>query len=91
MTVSHSLSDTPGREVIPTIASFDTKGNMQPLYIRINDLEYKILSCFTKNKNNSYIEFECQIQDYDRLKRICLCYSFFEHVWFLDKRAYECY
>lgn len=71
------------RKSVPVIASFSKDGKLYPLNVRIDDMEYKILSYVKLNKNTSGVHFECKIEDYGICKTIYLFYSINETAWFL--------
>lgn len=71
------------RKSVPVIASFSKDGKLYPLYVRIDDMEYKVLSYVKLNKNTSGVHFECKIEDYGICKTIYLFYSINETAWFL--------
>lgn len=84
MTSKHPLLSTPGKKMIPVIASFDAQGNIRPLYARINGLDYKILSSVSIQATREYVGFECRIEDYGRIKKFELFFSLEARVWFME-------
>ena len=56
----------------PVIASFDTKGEIRPLYVRIHGRAFKIESC-TETRAGTVSRFECKYVNYGiQLSFVCL-------------------
>lgn len=68
------------RTIVPAIISFDTKGNIVPLYIRVGTESYRIVTSY-RTYPESELFFRCQIEVDDRLVETTLIYHKSEHVW----------
>lgn len=79
--ISHGLRDSKYLQIVSVIASFDTLGNMKPLYVRIREESFKIVSCRLKPTVISITTFQCQILDNDVLKPLELTYHYQERMW----------
>lgn len=73
--------------IIPVIATFDTDGNVKPLFVRIKGEEYKILSSwmnpedsFSGIKNNILV-FRCKIEVRGYAREIKITFWGNERVW----------
>lgn len=83
-TIVKSLQDCKHLSVVPVIASFDATGDILPLYLRIDGIQLKILSCKLRSKNNACIQHDCIVQDDNREKHIVLTYFLREHTWAVE-------
>lgn len=73
---SHSLT------MVPVIASFDTEGTITPLYIRIENVAYKIIFCHEKMQTYPQIkEYICKINNNGVLSQLILMYHCRENIW----------
>lgn len=71
--------------VLPVIASFDTKGNVHPLYVRINGEAYKVCTSWEKPSFAFTSVFQCQIADHGVLKTLMLTYHHKDRIWLMEK------
>ena len=83
--ISHSLKDLPNLQIVSVIVSFDTDGNMQPLYVRIGEESYKILYCRHKPTIPGNCLFQCKIMDNDTLKDLELTYRESARMWSIPR------
>jgi hypothetical protein len=62
--------------VVPVIASFDTEGNIVPLYVRINRKAYKlkVIYCQPINSNDIY-KYHCSYSDHSFYHELYLTYN----------------
>lgn len=76
---------------IPVVASFDGKGNLLPLYVRINGESYKIENCSLKCDKQQTLVYTCQTIDHGIMKQFFLCYSKENCTWtWTEKIPYFC-
>lgn len=78
---SYNSFDYKPIAVIPVIASFDTKGHIKPLYVRIGEKSYKIESFWIRHQFVNTTEFHCQILVDGYKKPLLLTYYQSEGVW----------
>ena len=78
---SYTSYDYMPVKIVPVIASFDSKGQIRPLYVRIDEASYKIYSCFLRNRFANLLEFSCQILVEQYQKPLLLTYYRAEEVW----------
>lgn len=86
MIILHSIFDIKEYEAIQVIASFTTKGLMKPIYVRINDITFQVISCSILHENLSTLDYKCTINDNGISKIIYLIYAKTEHAWFLTSK-----
>ena len=72
-------------EVIPVIASFDSSGNVLPLYARIQGYEYKILRCWHK-RSGPFIMFYCTVENNRMQKEVIITYHPSDSCWSIKLR-----
>lgn len=72
-------------EIVSVIASFDTDGQVKPLYVRINQESLKVHSSWIKPSFQGFIEFQCKVIDNGCLKPLALSYHKNENVWLTPK------
>lgn len=80
-TVSYTSFDYKHVQMVPVIASFDTKGRIVPLYVRIEENVYRIESFYPKCKFSGIEEFHCELIDGNYRKPLLLTYYKNEDVW----------
>ena len=73
------------RQRVSVIASFNTAGEINPLYVKINGETYKIYHCFDKHPFRHISEFQCQIIDNNCMKPLKLIYDHNESTWTIRK------
>ena len=78
---SYTSYDYMPVKIVPVIASFDSKGQIRPLYVRIDEASYKICSCFLRNRFANLLEFSCRILDGQYHKPLLLTYYRAEGAW----------
>lgn len=71
--------------ILPVIASFDTNGQVKPLYVRIDGEAYKICSAQEKPSFAFTTVFQCQIADHGLLKPLFLTYHHRDRIWLMEK------
>lgn len=72
--------------VVPVIASFDTEGNIIPLYVRLNRKAYKLKIIFCqpiepKQHGYSIYKYHCSFSDHNFYREIHLTYYRFYNFW----------
>ena len=83
-----NLRDMGSIEIISVIASFDTDGQIRPLYIRIGDDSLKVISSWEKPDYARRRTFQCKVIDQNIAKPARLTYYEDESVWVVHKGAY---
>ncbi len=79
-TSSYSTFNPACMTLVPVIASYSTAGEIRPLYVRIEDISYKIVSCkFISSV--ALLRFKCQIIDNNILRPLELTYHPKEFIW----------
>lgn len=71
-------------QFIPVIAAFDTSGKIAPLYIRINNESFKILS-YHQLDTMPYepLAFRCRVEDHNMIRIVTLRYRPRDCIWSL--------
>ena len=82
--ISSSSYDPSSMTLVSVIASFDTTGNIRPLYIGIHGESYKIHASFCK-KDYDFRLFECQVEDHGTIRHIALTFHPREYFWTIPK------
>ncbi|MCI5504277.1 MAG: hypothetical protein SPI87_01430 [Anaerobutyricum sp.] len=80
-TITYHSFDDKQVIMVPVIASFDTDGNILPLYVRIRGNSLKVQSSHIHHVSPNIIEFHCRVIDYNRLKPLALSYYQSEKIW----------
>ncbi len=78
--VSYTSYDHSNTIIVPVIASFDTKGHICPLYVRIKGCSFKIQSSWLQSSLSCSV-FQCGILDGKAVKPLALTYHPAEKVW----------
>lgn len=78
---SQGLKECHHLQVVPVISSFDCDGNIFPLYVRIDGQSLKIYNAYRVESSLRMIHFNCEVMNYDRVKRIKLSYHIADMVW----------
>lgn len=72
--------------IVPVIASFDSSGNMKPLYLGVHGESYQILSCYSiKEFNFDFPTFRCRVNDHGIVRDIILKYHPSDQIWTIPK------
>lgn len=79
--ISHSAFDCTSTIIVPVIASFDSNGKINPLYVRIHGASYKIDSSTIGSNFVNTIDFHCKVIDGDSLKPLMLTFHRREGMW----------
>ena len=66
--------------VIPVLASFDSAGNVRPIYVRINSEAYKILSCYSQDYGPLTI-YTCTVDNHGMQRQLRLTYHDRDRCW----------
>jgi len=72
-------------ELVPVIASYDTEGRIKPLYVRIKDERYKVISYWVKSSFSNNIDFNVTLSKDDRIYKLILTYHIRETTWSIPK------
>lgn len=72
--------------IVPVIASFDTNGNIKPIYVRINNESLKIISAINYSESTfNVVEYSCKVIDGDYIKPLSLTYHAQDRIWTISK------
>ncbi|MDO4323541.1 MAG: hypothetical protein Q4C61_13535 [Lachnospiraceae bacterium] len=82
--ISNSSYDASSMTLVPVIVSFDTSGNMRPLYLGVYGESHKILSSYC-TQNYDFRIFKCQIEDHGTARNIILTFHPRECFWTIPK------
>lgn len=80
--------DSSSMTVVPVIASFNTKGKIKPLYVRIGEQSLKIVSCWFQNEV-LVLKFHCKVQLDEYVKDIILIYHPAHFFWTVDSSYFN--
>lgn len=80
--VSRNSYDFSNLTLVPVISSFNSTGEIAPLYVRINGTSYKILSYY-RIDNFGFPVFKCKINNFGTTRDITLTYHPSDFVWSL--------
>ena len=73
-------------EIVPVIATYDTEGNLKPIYVRLNGDSLKVDTYLAKASEESDIDFYCTLSHNDCRMRLILTYHVKETVWSITNR-----
>lgn len=79
--VLRNLNECKHLKIVPVISSFDSKGNIVPLYLRVDGVSLKIYNPFLYESTYERLTFQCDVLDYNRVKQIRLSYHIEKHLW----------
>lgn len=79
--VSQNIFDSSNLLFVPVVASFDSTGQIKPLYVRINGNPLEILSAKEKPAFMSTRVFQCVVGDHGIEKPLSLTYHCREGAW----------
>lgn len=84
--VSHGLHDCEHLTPVSVLSSFDSHGNILPLYVRIGEESIKIdTACQTSESNHRILHFNCEATDGEIVRPIKLWYHINDMVWTMPK------
>ena len=83
--ISQRLRECRHLQVVPVISSFDCEGNIFPLYVRIDGQSLKVYNARRMDSTLRIIHFNCEVMNYDRVKRIKLSYHIGDMVWSMPR------
>ena len=81
--VLRTINECNHLKIIPVISSFDSKGNIVPLYIRVDGESMKIYNPFLVESTYERLTYQCDVLNWNRVKSIKLSYHIEKHVWSL--------
>ena len=73
-------------EIVPVIATYDTEGNLKPIYVRLNGTGYKVDTYLVKASMENDKDFYCTLSHNDISLRIILTYHVKETAWSITNR-----
>lgn len=79
--VSYTTFDHAPAAPVPVIASFDGRGNIRPLYVRIGPEALKIHSARLRSASSGVVVYDCRVIDGDYQKPVTLVYHLKERLW----------
>ena len=86
MRVSHGLHDCTHLTPVSVISSFDSHGNILPLYVRIDGENVKIdTACLSSDSNQRILHFNCEATDGEIVRPIKLWYHINDMTWSIPK------
>ena len=85
MTVIISKTPTDFVKAVPAIATYDSKGNILPLYVRIGEERLKVYNAYISKSTRKILTFKGEVMDGDRVKPIELNYYVDDMVWCVVK------
>ena len=75
------MLDNPNWHEIPVIASFDSKGKIKPLYLRINGERYKVLTCIDRGFEFTHLAYDITIENYGKAVPLTLGFWMDGCIW----------
>ena len=73
-------------ELVPVIASYDTKGHIKPLYVRIKNEKYRVENYWIKSVNfSNNIDYNVTLSKDNRTYKLILTYHIRETAWSIPK------
>lgn len=81
--VSRTTYDFEKGETIPAIASFDDKGRIVPLYLRVNGISCRVLNYVQKSNNHRVLEYQCDVEDNGMRRWLHIKYCYAEGIWMM--------
>lgn len=80
------IQNLSGQDVVPVLATYNTNGQIRPLYVRINGIVYKILTCQRWSTGEMPTDiFRCTIADHGTKRMIILTFYPQETIWTLKR------
>lgn len=79
--ISRTSYDHIPAHIVSVIASFDSKGHIKPLYVRIGDEPLKVHSSWIRPTRPGMVVFHCNVEDGNQMKPLILTYHPKENVW----------
>ncbi len=68
-------------ESVPAIASFNEKGEILPLYFKIDGVQLKVLHAKLVSNVSGHMEFACAVEDQGYEKQLRISYISGDHIW----------
>lgn len=79
--ISYGLHDCTHIKPVSVISSFDAKGHILPLYVRIEEESLKIYNAYQIDSNMRVLNFNCEVMDGNRVKSLKLSYHIADLTW----------
>lgn len=76
------------KQDISVIASFDTKGTITPIYLRIDGEKFHVASSVIMHRAAEFVQFKAFIEDNDNLRQVTIIFTFKSGIWSLYKDRY---
>ena len=89
MIVSKDNYDGMGVKKISVIASFDNKGNVSPLYVRIGEDSWKVKSFSLKTENKNILIFGCNVFFDNEVRPVTLSFHRNDNVWTIPENIVD--
>ena len=79
--ISKIPTDCPHIKAVPAIATYDSNGNILPLYVRIGEEKLKVYNAYISESTRKILTFKGEVIVQDRVKPIKLNYYVDDLVW----------
>ena len=86
---SDSMRDNPNLIAVPVIVSFNTRGEVLPLYFKFKQETVKILSCTQIDQSIGSLRYKCQYESNEAARYVELYYNEHIRTWFIDTKKYS--
>ena len=83
---SDSMRDNPNLIAVPVIVSFNTRGEVLPLYFKFKQETVKILSCTQIDQSIGSLRYKCQYEFNEAARYVELYYNEHIRTWFIDTK-----
>ncbi len=89
MIVSRDIYDGMHIKKVSVIASYDTKGQISPLYIRIGEESFKVVTSAIKTHTKIVIVFKCQVARDNVAVPVDLTLHREDNIWTIPENIYD--
>ena len=79
--ISKTPIDYPHIKAVPAIATYDSKGNILPLYVRVGEERLRVYNAYITKSTRKILTFKGEVMVCDRVKPIELNYYVDDMVW----------
>ena len=86
---SDSMRDNPNLIAVPVIVSFNTRGEVLPLYFKFKQETVKILSSTQIDQSIGSLRYKCQYEFNGAARYVELYYNEHIRTWFIDTQKYS--
>ena len=85
--LSLNSHDYLSMQIVPVIASFNSDGQIKPLFVGLNGERYKIDSYWVGQCFSNQIIFHCKVITGDTLRPLILTYYMHECIWTIPNHS----